>query len=618
MPIILAQGLRKEWNGRTLFDNVHLEVAQRERVALFGPNGCGKTTLLALLLGRLEPEAGSVKLDVPPEQCGWMEQQLDKALTALPLLAFACGGDPLRNDLKLALERAQAELQRNEAEANYERYAKALDRYMEANGYVWEEEVERTLLQLKLGRELWRLPFEALSGGQKTRAQLARLLLRKPKLLVLDEPTNHLDSETMLWLEQWLEAYPGTVLFVSHDRAFLDRVATSIYELTADGGVKYPGGYTKYREQKELERRERETLYRKQQLAREALIESIRMYAEWYRQADRDAAKQSEVKITKSYWKARATKHTSRLRAKEKELERLEAEAVQKPKDAAQLKVRLEASEFRAQTLLRLDALRFEWTPEGKRLLGGLTMSVDRGNRLAVLGPNGAGKSTLLQLLVGRLQPTGGEVMRSPQARIGYFSQELDLLEPERTILDSLLAIPDMTQATARTLLGCFLFSGDDAFRRIGTLSMGEKCRVAFLRLYFSGANVLVLDEPTNYLDIDSRERVEEALDGYPGAIVLVSHDRFLVRRLANRLLLLPGDGSATLFDGGLADYEEAFARRHAAPANPQQSGEIAALELQLARWMAENAESAEEGAALMSKIGEAKRRLDELRAQLL
>ncbi|WP_331436854.1 ribosomal protection-like ABC-F family protein [Gordoniibacillus kamchatkensis] len=546
-----------------------------------------------------------------------MEQHLDSAVTDLPLLEFVYSSDPLRFELKRTMEKLQAELQPDPGATGYERYLAALDRYMEADGYVWEAEAERTLLQMKLGPELWHMPFETLSGGQKTRAQLARLLVRKPKLLVLDEPTNHLDSDTLLWLEQWLDAYPGTVLFVSHDRAFLDRIATSIYELSAKGGVKYPGGYTKYREQKELERREQEALYRKQQLAREALLESIRMYAEWYRQADRDAGKQSEVKITASYYKARATKHTSRLRAKEKELERLESEAVQKPRDAAQLKVRFETSEFRAQTLLRLEGVRFAWTADGKELLRGLTMAVERGDRLAVLGRNGAGKSTLLKLLIGQLQPTSGAFLRSPQTRIGYFSQELELLAPEETILDSLLAIPDMTQSTARTLLGCFMFGGDDAFRRIGSLSMGEKCRVAFLRLYFSGANLLVLDEPTNYLDVDTRERVEEALERYPGALVLVSHDRYLVRRLADRLLFLPGDGSSELFEGGLAEYEEAVNRRAALTGDPQLAGEIAALELQLARWMAESAGTEEENAALLNKIGQARRRLDELRAQL-
>lgn len=340
------------------------------------------------------------------------------------------------------------------------------------------------------------------------------------------------------------------------------------------------------------------------------------MYSEWYRIADRDASKQ-EVGITKSYWKGRATKHTSRLRAKEKELERLEQEAVQKEKAAPQLKMKLKGSEFKAHTLLRLERIGFAYE-SGQPLIRGLSLAVERGDRLAVLGPNGSGKSTLLKLLIGKLPPSEGEITVNPQTRIGYFSQELEVLQPEETIVGSLLALPGMTQSIARTVLGCFLFSGDDAFRRIGDLSMGEKCRVAFLRLYFSGANLLVLDEPTNYLDIDTRERVEEALGAYHGAIVLVSHDRYLVRCLANRLLLLQGGVRTVAFEGGLAEYEEAQAakRQGGLPDDPERAAEAAELELKLVRWMAESAESEEEQTALLARIAEAKRRLAQLREQ--
>jgi ATPase subunit of ABC transporter with duplicated ATPase domains len=616
MTVIFAKRLKKEWNGRPLFEQVDLEVLEGERIAIFGRNGCGKTTLLSVLLGRTAADGGTVRISVPEEERGWLEQQQPNAEQGQSLLDFALSGDKRRQSLKRELERFQTELQNGSESGDLEAYGDVLSRYMEANGYEWEADVERTLAQMKLGRELWNLPYADLSGGQKTRAQLARLVAGKPKLLVLDEPTNHLDAETLLWLEEWLIAYRGTVLFVSHDRAFLDRIATAIVELNPDGAKRYPGGYTSYREQKERERRERETLYRKQQQAREALLESIRMYSEWYRIADRDASKQ-EVGITKSYWKGRATKHTSRLRAKEKELERLEQEAVQKEKAAPQLKMKLKGSEFKAHTLLRLERIGFAYE-SGQPLIRGLSLAVERGDRLAVLGPNGSGKSTLLKLLIGKLPPSEGEITVNPQTRIGYFSQELEVLQPEETIVGSLLALPGMTQSIARTVLGCFLFSGDDAFRRIGDLSMGEKCRVAFLRLYFSGANLLVLDEPTNYLDIDTRERVEEALGAYHGAIVLVSHDRYLVRCLANRLLLLQGGVRTVAFEGGLAEYEEAQAakRQGGLPDDPERAAEAAELELKLVRWMAESAESEEEQTALLARIAEAKRRLAQLREQ--
>lgn len=614
MKVVTAKQLKKDWNGRLLFEHIDLEVLEGERVALFGRNGCGKTTLLSILLGRTAADGGTVQIGVPEEERGWLEQRQPDAEQGQSLLDFALSGDKRRYMLKIKLERLQGELQAAAGNELPEAYGDALSRYMEADGYEWEADVERTLLQMKLGRELWSLPYADLSGGQKTRAQLARLAAGKPKLLVLDEPTNHLDAETLLWLEAWLEAYRGTVLFVSHDRAFLDRIATAIVELNPDGAKRYPGGYTAYREQKERERRERDALYRKQQHAREALLESIRMYSEWYRQADRDASKQ-EVGITKSYWKGRATKHTSRLRAKEKELERLEQEAVQKEKAAPQLKMKLEGGEFKAHTLLRMERVGFAYEG-GRTLLRDVSFSVERGDRLAVLGPNGSGKSTLLRLLIGKLLPKEGSVSANPQTRIGYFSQELEVLRPEDTIVGSLLTLPGMTQSIARTVLGCFLFSGDDAFLRIGDLSMGEKCRVAFLRLYFSGANLLVLDEPTNYLDIDTRERVEEALAAYQCAIVLVSHDRYLLRSLANRLLQLEGEGRAVHFEGGLTEYEETLAvkRNGGIPDDPERAAEAAELELKLIRWMAEETESEEERTALLAQITEAKSRLESLR----
>lgn len=613
MPIIVAKQLKKEWSGKPIFENIDLEVQEGERVALFGRNGCGKTTLLSVLLGRTPADGGTVQIGVTEEERGWLEQRQPEAEQGQRVLDFVLSGDHRRFALKRRLEKLHREMENAVYTEALEAYGETLSRYMEADGYEWEAGVERTLLQMKLGRELWGLPYADLSGGQKTLAQLARLAAGKPKLLVLDEPTNHLDAETLIWLEAWLLSYRGTVLFVSHDRMFLDRIATAIVELNPDGAKRYPGGYSAYREQKEREQRERETRYRKQQQAREALLESIRMYSEWYRQADRDASKQ-EVGITKSYWKGRATKHTSRLRAKEKELERLEQEAVQKERAAPQLKMKLEGGEFRAHTLLRMERVCFAYEQGRPPLLHDVSLSIERGDRLAVLGPNGSGKSTLLQLLIGRLTPSEGSVSANPQTRIGYFSQELEVLRPEETIVGSLLTLPGMTQSLARTVLGCFLFLGDDAFRRIGDLSMGEKCRVAFLRLYFSGSNLLVLDEPTNYLDIDTRERVEDALAAYHGAIVLVSHDRYLVRSLANRLLLLQGDGSTAAFEGGLAEYDEAIVAKASVPDDPDLAAEAAELELKLTRWMAETAESEEERAALLEKIGAAKRRLRTLR----
>ncbi|MFH0071027.1 ribosomal protection-like ABC-F family protein, partial [Peribacillus sp. NPDC056705] len=398
------------------------------------------------------------------------------------------------------------------------------------------------------------------SGGQKTKVMLAALLVSSPRFLLLDEPTNHLDGESLVWLEQWLvSSYKGTVLFVSHDREFIDRVATAVCELSDGGLTRYRGSYSDYRREKERELREQETLYRKQELAHKALEESIRRYQEWFHKAHNAAGDVNEVKITASFYKAKANKNISRYHAKEKALERLEAERVDKPRSGPRLNMELEGDSFGGRTLIHVKDMSFGF--DGHMLFEQLSFYLNRRDRLAVRGPNGSGKTTLLKLLLGELHPDEGEVIRNPAVKVGYFSQELEGLDPETTLLDSLLVIPGMTESRARTLLGCFLFRRDDVYKKMWQLSMGEKCRTAFLKLYFSGAHLLVLDEPSNYLDIDTREVIEDVLASFPGAIALVSHDRYLVRKIANRLLTLRPQSAPIWFEGSVDEEEEQTSR---------------------------------------------------------
>lgn len=467
---------------------------------------------------------------------------------------------------------------------------------MQLDGYGWEAKAEKCLRQLKLEPSLWSQPYRLLSGGQKTRVQLAALLARQPKLLVLDEPTNHLDEDTMKWLEEWVRTYPGTVLYVSHDRTFIDRTATAVLELSPSGCRRYPGGYTQYREQKELEARTLEGQHRKQELEKEKLLESIRRYALWFQQAH-SAAGQSD------FLRAKSKKHVSRLHAKEASLERLEKNRVELPKAAPRLNMKLESESFQGDALIALEDVRLAYDG-GPPLLEHFGLSLRRGDRLAVLGPNGAGKSTLLKLIAGITQPAGGEVRVHPCTKIGYFAQELDHLKSDSTLLDSLLELPGMTQTEARTILGCFLFPREAVFKTIGDLSLGEKCRVAFLRLYFGKANLLVLDEPTNYLDIDTRERVEEALAAYPGGLVIVSHDRYLHKKVANRLLLLGRGQHPQFFPGTLAEYTAKERSRTLTPEEQAREGELQILEMRLAGLMqSEPAETEQENQELMQEI---------------
>jgi len=559
MFIVQTKDLEKEWNGKTIFKGVTMDVRDGEKLALFGRNGAGKTTLLALLRGDEEPTGGAIQRFVPPEAWGSLEQHprfeddrlaIDYVREADPRVAAAGAA-------QRAAERALREASTPEAQQEAaERYGEALDAYEAAGGYAWEAEVERALRQVGLPPETWTQPLRTLSGGQQTRAGLARLVVRRPKALLLDEPTNHLDAETLEWLKGWVRGYPGAVLLVSHDRTFLDAVADRIVELTPDGAKSYKGNYAAFREQKELERKTQAALYRKQEQEREAIQASIRMYRQWYLMASRDAAK-AELGIAKPYYAARANKHTARYHAKEKELERLERDRVEKPRDPDRLKVEFKEGAFEAKTLLQAERVAYRFEGAADPVFADGSLAVRRGEKLAVVGPNGAGKTTLLRLLTGELAPTAGTVRRHPELRIGYFSQQLAHLREEETLLDSLLRVPDMTESFARTILGCFLFRREDVFRRIGDLSMGEKCRAAFLQLYFSGANLLLLDEPTNYLDIETRERMEEALAAYPGALIAVSHDRYFLRALATRVVSLAGDGAPwRVYEQSFAEWE--------------------------------------------------------------
>ncbi|OOC63117.1 ribosomal protection-like ABC-F family protein [Paenibacillus ihbetae] len=561
--ILKAKDIGMELQGKPLFEGIHLEVAEGERIALYGRNGMGKSTLLSILAGERQPTNGTVEAVLPRERWGWMRQQDEpdeSEMTALEMVRSR--SESSLWELKQQLAAIEKQMQASDADAMdrlVEQYGNLLERYESGGGFQWETEVEKAMTMLGIGPEVWPVPYKGLSGGQKTKVMLAALLVRNPQFLLLDEPTNHLDSESLVWLEQWLvSVYKGTVLFVSHDREFIDRVATSVCELSANELRRYRGGYTDYRREKERELREQETLYRKQELARKALEESIRRYEEWFHKAHNSAG-DGDVRITASYYKAKAKKNISRYHAKEKALERLEAERVDKPRSDPKLKMELDAEAIGAKTLLRVKEMSFGF---GDRLLfDRFSFQLNRGDRLAVRGPNGSGKTTLLKLLLGEITPTEGTVAWHPAVKIGYFSQQLEGLEDDMTLLDSLLAIPGMTQSHARTLLGCFLFRRDDVFKRIGQLSMGEKCRTAFLKLYFSGAHLLVLDEPSNYLDVDTREVIEEVLVRFPGAIALVSHDRYLVRKVANRLLTLKPGGTPVWFEGSVAEEEEQMAR---------------------------------------------------------
>jgi len=612
MFVLRAEALQKDWNGERIFENVNLEIRTGDRIALFGANGAGKTTLFKMLMGVVKPDGGRLSRHLPLSEWGWMEQSL-QVPSEMTALEFVQAGTSELHQLKKRLDTLQMQMEQgasDEMEAAVELYGDAYQQYLTLEGYEWEVRVEKCMTQLGMPAETWSTPFLQLSGGQKTRAQLARLLVRRPSMLLLDEPTNHLDQESMQWLEEWIRDYDGTVLLVSHDRSFLDQTVDTIWELTPAGVKVYKGGYSDFKEQRELEVRTQEATYQKQQREKQALMEQINHYQQWFQQAHNSAGERNP------FLKKKANKNMTRFRAKEKALERLEKQEVDRPKEGAKISVQFQDGAFEARTLLQMEGVSFGY--DEQPLFRDVHLTLGRGDRLAVIGPNGAGKTTLLKVMIGELEPSQGHVTCNPQLKVGYFAQELTKLDREATILDSLLDVPGMTQARARTILACFLFRQEDVFKKIGNLSMGERCRVAFVRLYFSDANLLVLDEPTNYLDIDTRERIEEALCSYPGALVLVSHDRYLLKQAATRVALVQG-GEVRQFHEPYTEYLDRLQERRGEPEDLHAANELRQLELQLSLCMSrEEPEAPEEREELMRTIRELGARIRKLKGESL
>ncbi|MFZ5650370.1 MAG: ribosomal protection-like ABC-F family protein [Bacillota bacterium] len=606
MLILKVEGLKKDWNGKQVFENVNLEINQGERIALMGRNGVGKTTLLGCLLDRVSPDGGKIFRHLPVKVWGIIEQHLIVPET-LTVGEFIQSGHSVLYRLKMELNMLEGIMEYEKGEelsSALERYSTVLERYQSLGGYGWEYEVEAILGRFTIsGNVLYR----ELSGGQKTKAQLARAMAGNPSFLLMDEPTNHLDMETLDWLTCWVQKFHGTVLFVSHDREFIDQVANKTVELTSTGTKTYQGGYSNFLQERERERREQESLYKKQQQDKKKLEEAICRYREWFMKAHEAAGERNP------FYKKKAEKNRTRFKAKEKALERLEKEQVERPKDIPGVHVHFKKNVLEARQLVRIEDVGFSYGH--KRVFQDLNLTIFRGDRLAVVGPNGSGKTTLLKLLSGKLQPQTGSVIHHPRLKIGYFAQELDNLNGEETILDSLLRLPGMTQREARNILAGFFFRQDEVFRKIGTLSMGERCRVAFVILYFSEANLMVLDEPTNYLDVPTREQIEEALIRYPGALVVVSHDRYLLRKVSNRVTIL-NEGQIEYYPGNYEEFQNYLYKRTSRRVDRQIEDRMLSLNLKLAQLMAEEEpEREDDRKAFYTYIHEIKEELDKLRS---
>ena len=516
-------GLEKAYGIRTLFSHVNFEVMRGDKVGLVGANGTGKTTLMRILLGREESDGGQVVID-HADTVGYVEQQASFTHDTLYDELRSAFSDLIA--LRAEKERMECAIAAGDVGAEeLAVYGNLVMRFEAMDGYDFESRIRRVAFGLGFSEEELQKDVRHFSGGQTTRICLAKALLREPDFLFLDEPTNHLDIGMIEWLEKFLQSYRGGVLLISHDRYFLDRVATRILELDHAEVTAYTGNYTHYMRVKNDRRAALQNAYEKQQ---------------------------AQIKKTEEYIsRYKAGIKAKQARGRQSQLNRLERIVL--PPEAARFKYFAFAKPTEcAQRVAELEDISFAY-PSGPRVLDHISLLIRKGDGVALIGENGAGKTTLLQILVGEIE-AAGRVKIGSRVKIGYFSQQHEGLDPSKTILDEICCTYGLDEETARNYLGAFLFHGDDVLRLIGALSGGEQARVAFLKLMLTGANFLVLDEPTNHLDIPAREAVEEALMAFPGTFIAVSHDRYFLDKTANCTLELK-DGRITEYLGNYGYY---------------------------------------------------------------
>ena len=530
--MLAVHRISKSFGLSPILKDISFALGPGERLALIGPNGGGKTTLLRILAGQERPDAGHVALTPAGLHVGYLPQGLaiDPQATLGDVL-HAAAPDTER----LAAELSELAM-RLVAEPHHAGLARAYDDVLQRLGRSEGGRAESTLVNLGLDRLPREQPVGQLSGGQKTRLALAMILLDEPDVLLLDEPTNHLDIGMLEWLEEWLAGFPGAALIVSHDRTFLDRTVTRILDLDpATQSVReYAGNYSDYLDQHLSSRERQYSTWRHQE------DEIRRLRADINR--TREQARHVEITTRPNQPGVRriAKKVARKAASREKKLERYVAadERVERPERSWQMRL---AFDTLSDAHIGRDVLMLEDLTVGydRPLLAGLNLAIRAGQRVVLTGPNGAGKTTLLRTIAGRLPPLAGRARLGASVRLGYMSQEQELLDLRATPLATILGVAAMTETEARSFLHYFLFEGEDALRPIAELSFGERSRLSLAKLVAEGSTFLLLDEPINHLDIPSRTRFEEALTGFPGTILAVVHDRYFIERFATDIWLV-------------------------------------------------------------------------------
>ncbi len=526
MIILQANKIERSFAGEVLFDNISLQVDERDRIALVGKNGAGKSTLLKILVGEEEPTSGEInkKRDLSLSYLA-QDSRFESSNTIYDEMLHVF--DDLRKTEKTLrqMELAMGETTGADLEKLMQDYDRLSEEFRQAGGFTYEADIRAILNGFKFDESMWQMKIEELSGGQNTRLALAKMLLEKPNLLVLDEPTNHLDIETIAWLETYLVNYSGALLIVSHDRYFLDKVATITLDLTKHSLDRYVGNYSSFVEQKEQKLLTEAKNYEKQQKEIAAL----------------------EDFVNRNLVRASTTK---RAQSRRKQLEKMER--LDKPEAGSKsAHMTFHSDKTSGNVVLTVEEAAVGY--DDQILSEPINMDIRKMNAVAIVGPNGIGKSTLIKSIVGQIPFIKGEARFGANVEVGYYDQTQSKLTPHNSVLDELWNDFKLTpEVEIRNRLGAFLFSGDDVKKTVGMLSGGERARLLLAKLSMENNNFLILDEPTNHLDIDSKEVLENALIDFDGTLLFVSHDRYFINRVATQVLELSEEGS-TLY---LGDYD--------------------------------------------------------------
>ena len=575
MSLITANSISKSFGAEDLFANISFSVANGARLALVGPNGIGKTTLLRILIGEEEPSSGTVTRS-RSLRVGYLPQEADFELKGT--LWDVCL-EPFAD-----LIRMQGELEKLEAEmSDPSKREQALDRYgtlqhnfEQRGGYVYQVRIKQVLTGLGFDPPDFQMSLDHLSGGQRTRAHLARLLLSNPDLLLLDEPTNHLDIRAVEWLEGYLSQWDGAAVIVSHDRYFLDHACNALLEMAISGSEYYRGNYTTYLNERENRWQHRVEVFESE---REKLMRDVEYIKKNISGQNVQQAKGKLRRLTRvvqaieqvgmdavvgTNWSQLDVETTTSPFSVE-EAERRVRGLRPPQRSMPDLGLHLRSTQRSGDLVIRTKNLQVGYSDDlergipGKLLFHAPDIELRRTDCAALIGPNGAGKSTFLKTILGQLGPLAGEVVLGASLHVGYFAQAHEGLDPEKTVLDEILTqSPGMLPHQGRDYLGKYLFSGDDAFKRVSMLSGGERGRLALAKLALQDTNLLLLDEPTNHLDIPSQEILQSVLDAYKGTILLVSHDRYLVDALATQIWEIdPDESQMTVFNGTYSQMKE-------------------------------------------------------------